>query len=60
MTTSFRIDDNIKKEHLPGRDIRTKKGRQDRIAETLTLNESFMKDPFQNPSRQHIEKQCIV
>jgi len=26
MTTSFRIDDNIKKEHLPGRDIRTKKG----------------------------------
>jgi len=24
------------------------------------LNESFMKDPFQNPSRQHIEKQCIV
>ena len=43
MTTSFRIDDNIKKEHLPGRDIRTKKGRQDRIAETLTLNESFMK-----------------
>ena len=37
-----------------------KKGRQDRIAETLTLNESFMKDPFQNPSRQHIEKQGIV
>lgn len=60
MTTSFRINDNIKKEHLPGRDIRTKKGRQDRIAETLTLNESFMKDPFQNPSRQHIEKQGIV
>jgi len=50
----------LKKEHLPGRDIRTKKGRQDRIAETLTLNESFMKDPFQNPSQQHIEKQCIV
>ena len=37
-----------------------KKGRQDRIAETLTLNESFMKDPSQNPSQQRIEKQCIV
>ena len=44
MTTSFRIDDNIKKEHLPGRDIRTKKGRQDRIAETLTLNGKRLRD----------------
>lgn len=36
-----------------------KNGRQDRIAETLTLNESFMKDPFQNPSRQHIENNVL-
>lgn len=38
---------------------KNEKGRQDRIAETLTLNESFMKDPFQNPSRQHIENNVL-